>query len=693
MDQFLEQFGTVGSWVTSALLLVLGILLLLGVTWILASVMRRLLGVPVGWPRTTVISLLVVLLTAGLFNTVINQFHTAEGGALSGISPTAGLILLLIALLWMLGFGAATLMILELIAPTGSWPNVFAWVADAGDRRARNRRYRQVLTIFVRNGLTSGVPGFGRHRTRGGESTDDRESLRRTARSLRVALEEAGTTFVKLGQNLSTRTDVLPPEFISELSRLQTQAAPEPWGPIHAALTESLGRDPAEVYAWIDHEPLASASVAQVHRARLTDGTEVVLKIQRPGTREEVTRDSDIVMRLCGWLDRNTGWGRNLGIRQLAARFTESLAEELDYRIEAANMKDLEHALADGPVTMPRVHPEHSSTRLLVMDLMDGTTVGRAGRELSHLPERTRIRLGEELLVSVMHQIMRHGVFHADVHPGNVLLLETDDGPLLGLLDFGAVGHLDAGAQQQLAIVFAALEQGDARVLTDALIELLGRPRDLDDRALERQVGELMIRYRNGLRGGSASELFGRLMAMIVANRFEVPAGVAAAFRALGGAEGTLALITPDLDIVETARTVGSDMTRSQFRPDNLKDAANAVMLETIPLLRKLPRRISHITEDLHDGRLSVNVRVLAHAEDRNFITRLFQQFTIAVLAGFCVLGGIVLIAFGEGGPALTDYLSWQAALGYIVLFAGFLLSLRIVTLVLYHGNRDSLAG
>lgn len=103
-----------------------------------------------------------------------------------------------------------------------------------------------------------------------------------------------------------------------------------------------------------------------------------------------------------------------------------------------------------------------------------------------------------------------------------------------------------------------------------------------------------------------------------------------------------------------------------------------------MPLLRKLPRRISHLTEDLHDGRLSVNVRVLAHREDRNFITRLIQQFTIAVLAGFCVLGGVVLIAFGEGGPALTDYLTWQTALGYIVLFAGFMLSLRTVTLVLY---------
>lgn len=112
-----------------------------------------------------------------------------------------------------------------------------------------------------------------------------------------------------------------------------------------------------------------------------------------------------------------------------------------------------------------------------------------------------------------------------------------------------------------------------------------------------------------------------------------------------------------------------------------------------MPLLRKLPRRISHLTEDLHDGRLSVNVRVLAHREDRNFITRLIQQFTIAVLAGFCVLGGVVLIAFGEGGPALTDYLTWQTALGYIVLLAGFMLSLRTVTLVLYHGNRDSLAG
>lgn len=693
MGQFLEQFSPLGSWVTMLVLIVLAVILLAGVTVTLASVMRRLLGVPVGWPRTIAVSLVVVLLTGGLFHTVVAQFHTDGGGSLSGLSPTAGLILLAIALLWTLGFGAAALMVLELIAPTGSWPGLLVWLADRGDRRARNRRYREVLAVFVRHGLTSGMRGFGRFR--GHDSQGDRQALRRTARSLRTALEESGTTFVKLGQNLSTRTDVLPPEFTDELSRLQTEASPEPWEDIRAALEDSLGRDPEQVFARVDPAPLASASVAQVHGARLHDGTEVVLKIQRPGTREEVSRDSDIVMRLCGWLDRNTEWGHNLGIRQLAARFTESLAEELDYRTEAANMRDLEFALAEGPLLMPRVHEEYSSTRLLVMDLLEGVPIGRAGAQLSRLPTPTRVRLGEELLVSVMHQIMRYGVFHSDIHPGNVLLMPGDggDGPRLGLLDFGAVGRLDVHSQQQLAHVFAAVDHGDASVLADALVDLLGRPDQLDDRALEREVGDLLVRYRNGWRGGSAFELFGRLMTMIVANRFEVPAGVAAAFRALAGVEGTLSLISPDIELVEVARTVGADVTRDQFRPDGLRAVWDGVLLEAMPLLRKLPRRISHLTEDLHDGRLSVNVRVLAHGEDRNFITRLIQQFTIAVLAGFCVLGGVVLIAFGEGGPALTDYLTWQTALGYIVLFAGFMLSLRTVTLVLYHGNRDSLAG
>ncbi len=710
-------------WIAVPVGVIVGAVALVVVTWLLANVMRRVLGVPVGWPRSIIVALIVSLATGGLVYLAVDQFFTDESGR--HVSPGPAIILGGIALLWMLGLGAGVLTVLELIIPTGALPNPASWVMGLRDQRARNRRYRQVVAIFFRHGLTSSIPGLSRrpgHRHGGsgdgagsghaghGGSGDDRAAVRRAARHFREALEESGTTFVKLGQNLSTRDTLLPKEFTAELGRLTTSASPEPWEDIRAAMTESLGADPEDVFARVDHEPMAAASVAQVHRAVLDDGTKVVLKVQRPGTREKVTRDTDILMRLCTWLDRSTDWGRDMGIRNIAAAFTESLTEELDYTVEAANMREISEAVHATKLVMPQVYDEYSSARLLVMDELDGTPLGDAAGELADLSAEDRRSLGDALMVSVMRQMMQYGVFQADPHQGNILLmrdqtwreqwsrsvgsLEISGGseerrPVgLGMLDFGAVGHLDAADRQQLAAVFAAIEHGDARILTDALLGLMDRPEDLDERSLQRAVGTMLSRYRGGFAKGEGTALFSGLMSMMNDYRLGVPEAVASALRCLGELEGTLRLIQPDYPVVETARKEGSALVKEQFHPSNLRDAAEGVLMESLPMVRDLPRQLSGIVGDLKDGRLSVSMRMFRNPSDRSFLTNLLQQFTVAIVAGFCVLGGVVLIAFGTAGPVLTGDLTWHAAMGYVVLFAGFLMSLRTVAMVLFQRRR-----
>jgi ubiquinone biosynthesis protein len=712
-------------WIAVPLGIVIGAVALVAVTWLLANVMRRVLGVPVGWPRSIIVALGVSLATGGLVYLAVDQFFTDESGR--HVSPGPAIILGGIALLWMLGLGAAVLTVLELIIPTGALPNPATWLMGTRDRRERNRRYRHVVAIFFRHGLTSSIPGLSRrsgHRrpdgdepgaASGDDRTDrtdrtDRAAVRRAARNFREALEESGTTFVKLGQNLSTRDTLLPKEFTAELGRLTTGAAPEPWENIRTAMTESLGADPDDVFAWVDHEPMAAASVAQVHRARLDDGTKVVLKVQRPGTREEVTRDTDIVTRLCRWLERSTDWGRDMGISRIAAAFTDALTEELDYTVEAANMREITAAMHDTQLVMPRVYDEYSSTRLLVMDELEGTPLGDAADEIAALTDTQRRQLGDMLMTSVMRQMMQYGVFQADPHQGNILLMRDQEwreewsrtvGPVevsggtgeqrpvgLGMLDFGAVGHLDAADRQQLATVFAAIEHGDARILTDALLSLMDRPEDLDERSLQRSVGAMLSRYRGGFAKGEGMALFSGLMSMMNSYRLGVPEAVAAALRCLGEVEGTLRLIEPDYPIVETARKEGSALVKDQFKPKNMKDAAEGILLESLPAVRDLPRQVSGIVGDLKDGRLSVSMRMFRNPSDRAFLTNLLQQFTVAIVAGFCVLGGVVLIAFGTAGPVLTGDLTWHAAMGYVVLFAGFLMSLRTVAMVLFQRRR-----
>ena len=718
--------ASVATWLLVPLLLVVGVVALAAVTWLLATVMRRILGVPVGRPRSLLVALAVSLATGGLVYLAVRQFFSGGDGDGSwgdSVDPGPAVILAGIALLWMLGFGAAALTVLELVVPTGSvglGGGPLARLSGLRDARARNRRYREVAAVFVRHGLTSGrslFPG-GRSGERSGDGHSDRTA--RLARSFREALEECGTTFVKLGQNLSTREASLPPEFTRELSRLQTSASPAPWPVIRDALEDALGEDPEKVFAGVDHEPMAAASVAQVHRARLRDGTPVVLKVQRPGVVEEVTRDSDIVMRICARLERSTRWAREMGLYRLAASFTATLAEELDYRTEASNMRQMAEPVAATGMVMPEVHDRYSSRRLLVMDELTGTPLGSAGGELAAMSAEDRRRLGDLLMASSLRQMMGHGVFQADPHPGNILLMHDVTvqsgssrdrsghlGPVtleassstqettvretgLGMLDFGAVGHLDAGDRTALASVFAAIDHGDSRILTDALLGLMDRPDDLDVRALQRSVGVLLARYRGGVRRGGGTALFTQLTRMFSNYRLVVPETVAVALRSLAELEGTLRVLDPDYPLVDTARTEGSRLVREQFRPGGLKDAAEGMLLESLPLLRDLPRRVSGIANDLQEGRLSVSMRLFRNPGDRAFLTGLLQQVTVALVAGACVLGGVMLIAFGDGGPVLVERLTWHAAMGYVVLFCGFLMSLRTVAMVLFRPGQGS---
>jgi ubiquinone biosynthesis protein len=675
VEALLGELGAVGSWIGSTLTALLGLAILVVMAWGIATTVRRVLGVPVGWFRSLLVAFVMVLSTQLVMDTVLHQFG-GTAGAIDEVSIPAALVLILIGLLWIFGLGTAVLMVLEMVLPTGVLPNPFLWLAGLRKSWSRNRRYRQVVAIFIRRGLGANLRGFGRNR-------DDEGTWGSTARALRRALEDSGITFVKLGQNLSTRPDLLPAPLVRELSHLQSDVAAEPWDSIRGALATSLGRDPLEVFEAVEQTPLAAASVAQVHRARLRDGTEVVLKVQRPGAVEEVLRDADIVVRICRWLQNNTTWGRSLRILELGRGFARSLKEELDYTVEAANMQDVAAAVSGQDITVPAVYPELSSARLLVMDYLPGISVGKARQRLEALSPAQRQRLAQDLVRSVMRQIMDDGVFHADLHPGNVMLLGEGQYARLGLLDFGAVGRLDPRSQQQLVMVFTAIDRNDARLLSDSLVELLGRPEDLDEQRLEREVGELLVRYRGGLHGGSASRLFGSLMGLVLNHRFEVPQAVAAAMRSLGGMEGTLGLIDPDLEIVTAARELGSELLKDRFRPGSLKESATTALLEVLPIVSQLPRRINRIADDLHGGRLSVNIRMLAHENDRRYVTWLFQQVVVSILAGFCILGGIVLLVFGGAGPEMTSYMSWYTAMGYIVLFAGFVLSLRTVALVM----------
>ena len=661
------------SWVGGLAEVLLTLFFFLVQTWFLASVSRRLLGVPVGWPRSILVAFVLTL----FFSAAVRLFLGAAGlDSPESVSrdPAAAVLVAGLSALWTFALGVAVLMACEIMVPTGTLPNPFSWLRSAWTHSRQAGRYTEVVRIASRHGLALGFRGLSRH-------ARDREE--RTARALRQTLEEAGVTFVKLGQMLSTRSDLLPAAYIRELSRLQSEVQPEPWDRIREALDSELGKPALDVFSHIDHAPLAAASVAQVHTATLgpvgPDHTrrDVVLKIQRPSALEQVGLDISIIEQLARWLERTAPWARRLGAVALARGFAASLTEELDYRVEAENTRALAHAVRGEELRVPQVHEELSTERLLVMERVHGVPLGRAGEQLAALNPVARRSLARTLLRATIGQLTVDGVFHADLHPGNVLLCE--DGRL-ALLNFGSVGRLESGSRRALASLLFAVEADDERLACDALLELLDPPTRLDERRLTRELGQLMVRFRGGFGPQGGAALFGKLFTLVLDHGFAVPPQIAAAFRALAALEGTLRLLDPGFDVIAEARELGSEHLEQEFTPERLRTELSRQALTLLPTLTRLPRRVDRLADALEQGTLTARVRVLADDGDRGFLTRLFQQLIVAVLAAAATIGAVLLI-LDDSGPSLTASLSWHSFFGFTLLFAGFVLALRAVTL------------
>lgn len=633
---------------------------------ILGFLARRLLGVPVGWPRTILVSLVVS--QAG--EAAIDGLGDVLG--LPGIRPYEPVsfgraLILLLATAWLFALGLAVLVVLEAVIPTGTLPNPITLLRTWPARRRRARRYTQIVGLAARHGLG----GFLRGRSR----LSPTESERSVARQVRNALSDGGVTFIKLGQMLATRPDSIGADAAAELATLQTQAPPASWPEIESVLESELGRPWREVFASIDETPLAAASVAQVHTGTLLDGRPVAVKVQRPGAREQVTADLDIVLRLAGWLDRSTSWGRTLGVRTLADGFAASLEEELDYTVEVSNTATIAAGLERSGVTsvgLPSVYAGWSTPRLIVMDRLSGRPLNEAGEALTRLDDGTRERLANDLLAVILHQVLVEGTFHADLHQGNVFL----DGAHLSLLDFGSVGRLDSTASRSLGVFLQAVDRNDNVAAADALIDLLVRPESLDDRAFERELGTIITRYRNGFGAAGSAGMFTALMTVILRHGFGVPPQVAAALRALGALEGTLATLSPDLDLVSSAREHGRTMLNDQLGPAAVRATLEDQLLALAPVLQRLPRRLNAITDQLENGRLSVGVRLLADPRDRAFVDDVVRQLVVTIIASACAVCGVILVAT-DGGPMLVREVPLFAFLGATLFFFAFVLAAR----------------
>ena len=631
-----------------------------------AFVVRRLIGVRVPVPRTLAAGVVAVL----VFSPIVTAMIGGPGFPRKGsVLPALWFVILgvVIALL----AGMVFLVIAEALVPSGSVPGPVYLLRAARGRMGRAGRYWQISRILARRGLLPYA--------RGGRRSElaTPEGRARLARSVRLAMEDGGVTFVKLGQVLSTRRDLLPAEFTGELSRLQDDAAGVPWPAVEQVLRSELGAEVSELFASFDREPIAAASIAQVHAATLMSGARVVVKVRRPDVSQTVDRDLDITGRLAARLERSTSWGRAVGAAGLAAGFAAALREELDLRVEARNMTSVAAASdsrgSDG-IAIPVPYQPLCTARVLVMERLDGRPLATIDPST---PAGVRAALARSLLDCLLRQVMLEGTFHADPHPGNVLLLA--DGRL-GLLDFGSVGRIDAGLRTALQRLLLALDRGDPAGLTDALLEVVERPGELDEPRLERMLGRFLARHAGpGITPDVT--MFTDLFRIVSEHGLAVPPEIAAVFRALATMEGTLTQLAPGFDIVAEARRFATGQLTAQFSPDVLRKTAADELIALLPALRRLPRRIDRLGGALEAGRLSVNVRLLADPADRRYLTGLLHQVILVALAATSGVMAVLMLGL-HGGPAITKTVTLYAFFGYCLLVIAAILALRVLVLV-----------
>lgn len=628
---------------------------LAGVLTVLRAVVGRFIGLHLGSGR-----LVLAWLCGGFLAAWFQTRVQWAGGGSPGIQFT---LLVLGVVMFVL--------VSELLVPRGSIPPVLGWWAALRRFVRQSRRSTEIMGNLVRHGLNPLSPGT-------------RKALQNPTRQqgaeLRTALEESGVTFVKLGQVLSTRTDLLPPEITRELADLQQQVKPAPWEEIRGVLQRELEAPVEMVFGHIDPEPLAAASIGQVHRAALRNGRPVVVKVQRPGIQDIVEQDLEIAQRLSGMLERRTAWGRDLGATQLARSFAADLLEELDFSLEAKNMTDLRAALERHPeqerLVVPGYEPSLSTSRVLVMEELTGRTLSDP-EVLASLSRGEREHLARQLFNSILRQITVDGIFHADPHPGNIMLLE--DGRM-ALLDCGSVGRIDRNMQAGLQQLIMGVEYADPQLFTDALLDTLGRPENINENRLRRVLGQFMVaRLRS--EGPIDSTLLNELMLILTQQGLNIPGSLSTALRSLGVVQGTLSCLDPDFDLIGEARKIATRQLQEELLPHNLRRTLEQELVTVLPLLRRLPRHVDQIANAVEEGRLSMNIRMFADKRDRVVVWQIMNQALLTLLGTVLAIASVLLMT-SRGGPQLTQSFTLYQVIGFNVGLLSAILIFRVLLVI-----------
>lgn len=545
-------------------------------------------------------------------------------------------------------------------------------------RLAQNStRQREIAEVVLRNGW-----GYMRRLLTG---TRAEEPQLPPPAVLRNILVELGPVYVKLGQLLSTRPDLLPQEYITELTALQAEVPPVPWQDVEVVIRQQLRTPLEEAFKIINPQPVAAGSIAQTHRATLADGREVALKIQRPGIEIVIEQDIALIRSLADLVSR-TNFGRYYDLKTLAEEFATSLRGELDFSLEAAHTDQLRRNLSDSRwfdpdrLVVPEIYWDLTTSKLLVMEWLDGVPlllanfsgVGFAGDSKAE-----RQAVVSLLVRAFFQQIYIDGFFHADPHPGNLFYLQ--DGRI-ALLDCGMVGRLDPRTQQILTEMLLAIVNLDAQRCTQLTLQLAEAIEPVNLARLENDYDRLLRRYFNvSLSQISFSQLFYEVLQKARSNHLRIPGNMGLYAKTVANLEGVARKLDPDFNFSEQVKPLMTDLFRRQLVGEAPIQALLRTALDLKNLGLQSPRQVELLLERITTETLQWNLNLRDMDGLRRSIDDSANRLSLSILVGALIMGAALTLA--NGGTGLLFWVS------VVLFFSASFLGLWLIVSILRSGR------
>jgi ubiquinone biosynthesis protein len=497
------------------------------------------------------------------------------------------------------------------------------------------KRFKEIVQVLLKYGLANWIketnPEFIKGMFKGPDGQHLSEYSFETR--IRLAITELGPTFIKLGQILSTRADMVGPTLAEELAILQSQTPADPPEAVRKIILEELGQTPEKLFAQFNETAVASASIGQIHEAILHSGHKVVVKVQHLGIEEKIETDLDILTALAEFAEKVDPNLRLYRPRETLGEFRRVLLRELDFQREARNLERFRINFAvDANARMPRAFPDLSSRKVLTMDMLEGFSI--ADRDRLHgagVDPKVLANRGAHIFLEM---IFRDNFYHADPHPGNIWVLE--DG-VLGLLDYGMVGRLDEQTRHAVEGMLLAVVERDTGSLTDQVIRLCSVPSDLDRRVLQADISDFVDEYLgHSIQDLNLSEALNSLTRIIRHHRLILPSSISLLIRVIVVLEGTSRQLNPDFSLVELLEPYYKHIVEKRFSPDYLFTKFKRSARDWNRLMEMLPGELSDLLQRMRLGRLNI---LFEHHRLDTVVNRLiYGILTAAVFMGSCQL-------------------------------------------------------